>query len=53
MKHRHPPRGRPRPLELLSGGLLLFLLLFGALCSFLTAVGLTPLPFSYWGAVPC
>ncbi len=49
MKHRHPPRGRPRPLELLSGGLLLFLLLFGALCSFLTAVGLTPPPFLILG----
>ena len=49
MKHRHPPRGRPRPLELLSGGLLLFLLLFGALCAFLTAVGLTPPPLFMLG----
>lgn len=49
MKHRYPPRGRPQPLELLSGGLLLFLLLFGALCSFLTAVGLTPPPFLILG----
>ena len=35
MKHRYPPRGRPRPLELLSGGLLL-----GPGCRFRSLVGL-------------
>ncbi len=38
-KAKRQPRGRPRPLELLGGGLLLFLLLSGTLLSFSTAVG--------------
>ena len=51
MKHRekHPPKPRssrrPRPLELFTGCLLLFLLLTGTLWSFSSAVGQTLHPF--------